>query len=137
MGGPLRTHAKFCCDRHLTVTHGLTMATLLNAEGQLELTMGAYLIRTGDRLILVDAGVGMINNGQYQGGGLLTSLLELGVEPSDITDVILTHLHFDHVGWATQQGAIVFPNATYRCHSADWQHFIESDTADDLSLIHI
>ena len=51
---------------------------LLNAEGQLELTMGAYLIRTGDRLILVDAGVGMINNGQYQGGGLLTSLLEFG-----------------------------------------------------------
>ena len=107
---------------------------LLNAEGQLELTMGAYLIRTGDRLILVDAGVGMINNGQYQGGGLLTSLLELGVEPSDITDVILTHLHFDHVGWATQQGAIVFPNATYRCHSADWQHFIESDTADDRAI---
>jgi len=30
---------------------------LLNAEGQLELTMGAYLIRTGDRLVLVDAGV--------------------------------------------------------------------------------
>ena len=101
---------------------------LLNAEGQLELTMGAYLIRTGNRLVLVDAGVGMINNGQYQGGGLLTSLFDLGVEPSDVTDVILTHLHFDHVGWTTQQGAIVFPNATYRCHSADWQH---------LSLIHI
>ena len=66
---------------------------LLNAEGQLELTMGAYLIRTGDRLVLVDAGVGMINNGQYQGGGLLASLLELGVEPSDITDVLsLIHI---------------------------------------------
>ena len=104
---------------------------LLNAEGQLELTMGAYLIRTGDRLVLVDAGVGMINNGQYQGGGLLSSLLDLGVEPSDITDVVLTHLHFDHVGWATRKGEIVFPNATYRCHSADWQHFVESDTADE------
>lgn len=104
---------------------------LLNANGQLELTMGAYLVRTGERLMLVDAGVGMINNGQYQGGGLLNSLLELGVEPADITDVILTHLHFDHVGWATRKGEIVFPNATYRCHSADWQHFIESDGADE------
>ena len=59
---------------------------------------------------------------------------DLGVEPSDVTDVILTHLHFDHVGWTTQQGAIVFPNATYRCHSADWQHFIEGDTADDRAI---
>lgn len=103
---------------------------LLNAEGQLELTMGAYLIRTGDRLMLIDAGVGMIDNGQFKGGGLLTSLLELGVEPADVTDVILTHLHFDHVGWATRKGEIVFPNATYRCHSADWHHFVERDGAD-------
>ena len=102
----------------------------LNAEGQLELTMGAYLIRTGDRLMLIDAGVGMIDNGQFKGGGLLTSLLELGVEPADVTDVILTHLHFDHVGWATRKGEIVFPNATYRCHSADWHHFVERDGAD-------
>jgi len=104
---------------------------LLNTNGQLELTMGAYLVKSGDRHVLVDAGVGMINNGQYQGGGLLNSLLELGVEPADISDVILTHLHFDHVGWATRKGDIVFPNATYRCHAADWQHFVESDGADE------
>jgi glyoxylase-like metal-dependent hydrolase (beta-lactamase superfamily II) len=44
-------------------------------------------------------------------------------EPGNETDVVFTHLHFDHVEWATQQGDVVFPHATYRVHAADWQHF--------------
>ena len=47
--------------------------------------------------------------------------------PGDVTDVVFTHLHFDHVGWATQQGTVVFPNATYRCDERDWGHFVGPD----------
>jgi glyoxylase-like metal-dependent hydrolase (beta-lactamase superfamily II) len=43
--------------------------------------------------------------------------------------VLFTHLHFDHVGWATRKGEIVFPNATYRVHAADWEHFVEGPDA--------
>ena len=63
----------------------------------------------------------------FQGGALLASLAAHGVQPADVTDVLFTHLHFDHVGWATQQGEIVFPNATYRCHEGDWAHFVGPD----------
>ena len=49
------------------------------------------------------------------------------MQPADVTDVLFTHLHFDHVGWATQQGAVVFPNATYRCDERDWAHFVGPD----------
>ncbi len=99
----------------------------LNDAGQLELVLGGFLVRTGDRLVLIDTGVGRIDSGPFQGGAFLTSLAALGVPPADITDVLFTHLHIDHVGWSTQKGEIVFPNATYRCDEADWTHFVGPD----------
>jgi glyoxylase-like metal-dependent hydrolase (beta-lactamase superfamily II) len=108
----------------------LAHADLLNEAGQLEMTMGAYLVATGDRRVLVDAGVGMIDNDAFHGGVMLDSLAAVGCRPEDVTDVIFTHLHFDHVGWATRQGEVVFSNATYRCHAADWAYFIERDDAE-------
>jgi glyoxylase-like metal-dependent hydrolase (beta-lactamase superfamily II) len=97
-------------------------------DNVLELALGGFLVRTGptgERVVLIDTGAGRIHNDRYRGGGLLDSLAAEGVEPADVTDVVLTHLHFDHVGWTTQQGAVVFPNATYRCHTADWDHFVD------------
>jgi glyoxylase-like metal-dependent hydrolase (beta-lactamase superfamily II) len=105
-------------------------ADLLDEHGVLHLDLGGFLIRTGDRTVLVDAGVGTIDNGKYAGGGFLDSLRGLGVTPDEVTDVLFTHLHFDHVGWATKKGEVVFPNATYRVHSADWAHFVESADAE-------
>jgi glyoxylase-like metal-dependent hydrolase (beta-lactamase superfamily II) len=102
----------------------------LDADGTLVLSLGGFLVRTGDRTVLVDAGVGTIDNGRYAGGGFLDALRGHGVAPEDVTDVVLTHLHFDHVGWATKKGAIVFPNATYRVHAADWAHFVEAPDAE-------
>ncbi|HEY2097999.1 MAG TPA: MBL fold metallo-hydrolase, partial [Pseudonocardia sp.] len=37
---------------------------------------------------------------------------------------------FDHVGWSTRKGAVVFPNATYRAHAADWAHFVTASDAE-------
>jgi glyoxylase-like metal-dependent hydrolase (beta-lactamase superfamily II) len=103
-------------------------ADLLDADGNLEIHMGGYLVRSGDRRILVDAGLGpdpMFANGA--GGVLLDSLATLGLGAADVTDVVLTHLHFDHVGWVSRDDAPVFPNATYRCHRRDWDHFVGAD----------
>jgi glyoxylase-like metal-dependent hydrolase (beta-lactamase superfamily II) len=99
----------------------------LTAEGTLELALGGFLVRSGERVVLVDCGVGRIDRGPFVGGRFLESLAGLGVEPADVTDVIFTHLHFDHVGWATQQGSVVFANATYRCDVRDWEHFVGPD----------
>jgi glyoxylase-like metal-dependent hydrolase (beta-lactamase superfamily II) len=78
--------------------------------------MGAYLVRAGERRILVDAGFGQ--------GTLLQSLAERGHSPADITDVVLTHLHFDHIGWTSDGETATFPNATYRCDARDWRHYV-------------
>ena len=102
---------------------------VLDADGVLHLDLGGFLLRTGDRVVLIDAGVGRIDNGQYAGGAFLDNLAAVGVQPGDVTDVVLTHLHFDHVGWTTSKGAVVFPGATYRAHQADWAHFVEAPGA--------
>jgi glyoxylase-like metal-dependent hydrolase (beta-lactamase superfamily II) len=99
----------------------------LTSDDELELALGGFLVRSGDRVVLVDAGFGPLTRNNFVGGALLDNLAGYGVRPEDITDVLFTHLHFDHVGWATQQGQIVFPNATYRMHSADWAYFVGPD----------
>jgi glyoxylase-like metal-dependent hydrolase (beta-lactamase superfamily II) len=108
----------------------------LSAAGNVEIDLGGFLIRTADRVVLVDTGIGTVSAGgaaaamgvvTFEGGRFLDSLSALGVTPRDITDVVLTHLHFDHVGWSTQKGAVVFTNATYRCDRRDWEHFVGPD----------
>jgi glyoxylase-like metal-dependent hydrolase (beta-lactamase superfamily II) len=96
-------------------------------DGMIEMALGGFLVRTGDRIVLVDTGVGEPRSGLLRGGQFLVELAKLGVEPADVTDVLLTHLHFDHVGWATRHGEVVFPNATYRCDERDWAHFVGPD----------
>jgi len=77
----------------------------VDADGLLRLPLGGFLVRTSERVVLVDAGVGGINNEKYTGGGLLDSLRSYRVSPEDVTDVLFTHLHFDHVGWASRRSA--------------------------------
>ena len=102
----------------------------LEPDGILGFDVGGFLVRgSHDRVVLVDAGLGPRSGsmrdgaGSFQGGELLNSLAAQGVQPEDVTDVVFTHLHFDHVGWASREGTVIFPNATFRCDVRDWQHF--------------
>jgi glyoxylase-like metal-dependent hydrolase (beta-lactamase superfamily II) len=107
----------------------------LNADGTIEFALGGFLVRApGAGPVLVDCGIGPrsgispgASKAPYTGGELLNSLAKQGVKPEDITDLVFTHLHFDHIGWASQEGTSVFPNATLRCHSHDWEHFREDE----------
>jgi Metallo-beta-lactamase superfamily len=99
---------------------------ILTTDGRIELAMGGFLVRSGDRTVLIDLGCGT-REGMFTGGRFLESLGAEGVTPADITDVVLTHLHFDHIGWATKAGEVVFPNATYRCAAQDWAWFSAND----------
>ncbi|GJM32270.1 MAG: MBL fold metallo-hydrolase [Saprospiraceae bacterium] len=87
--------------------------------------MRCMLVETEDRKILVDTGLGDKQDAKFRShfephgeANLLKSLAVKGFLPEDITDVFLTHLHFDHAGGAVsfnedQQLVPTFPNATY------------------------
>jgi glyoxylase-like metal-dependent hydrolase (beta-lactamase superfamily II) len=90
--------------------------------------------RDAKRRVLVDAGVGEKLDAKRADlyavdrsacGGLDAGLARHGVRREDITDVILTHLHFDHAGGATRRGPtgaleLAFPRATYHLQRRNW-----------------
>ena len=101
----------------------------LDEDGMLPCQLGGFLVRSGDRLVLVDTGAGPSSLDGF--GRLMDSLGAAGHAPTDITDVVLTHLHFDHVGWTSDGERAIFPNATYRCDERDWGFFVGPDGLDE------
>lgn len=96
--------------------------------------MRCLLIEDGNRLILIDNGIGNKQSEKFFSfydlhgeASLLGSLRKAGFQPADVTDMVLTHLHFDHCGGGVQWNAartgyeLTFPNARYWSNSAHWQ----------------
>ncbi|GAB4045966.1 MBL fold metallo-hydrolase [Spirosoma litoris] len=94
--------------------------------------MRCLLYEQNNRLLLVDTGIGNKQDPKFFGhydlhgdASLLDSIHKAGYSEADITDVLLTHLHFDHVGGAVrrdgEQLMPVFQNAVYWTHPAHWQ----------------
>jgi glyoxylase-like metal-dependent hydrolase (beta-lactamase superfamily II) len=108
----------------------LQHSQFLDEDGMLPIEMGGFLVRSDERLVLVDTGIGPLAVSE-RSGMFMQSLAALGVRPSEITDVVLTHLHFDHLGWATDGVQRLFGEATYRCHEADWAFFMGATPFDD------
>lgn len=75
-----------------------------------QVSVNAYLIDTGSRLVLVDTGAGDLFGPTV--GTLTASLVAAGVRPEQISDVLLTHIHADHSGGLMNGKALAFPNAT-------------------------
>jgi glyoxylase-like metal-dependent hydrolase (beta-lactamase superfamily II) len=98
---------------------------LLDAGGLLPIVIGGFLLRGRGRIVLVDLGYGPGALGDTPTGRMPGSLRALGVEPADVTDVLLTHLHRDHVGWAASGGVAMFPHARLCCGAADRAYFVE------------
>jgi glyoxylase-like metal-dependent hydrolase (beta-lactamase superfamily II) len=109
---------------------------LLDGDGMLVMEMGGFVVRTGERLVLIDAGLGP-HGRTDRTGTFMKNLAAAGIQPGDITDVMLTHLHFDHLGWASDGEKPLFPNAVYRCHGADWDFFMGSTPYDESPMINI
>lgn len=98
-----------------------------------KLTMRCLLVDLGDRRILIEAGVGQHypekvcrNNGHEDTDVIEKSLAEKGYHAKDITDVLFTHLHWDHCNGAVlnENGnlKLLFPNATHWCSRKQWEH---------------
>jgi len=85
------------------------------------------LMRSGDRLVLFDVGSGA--NFQPTAGELPAKLEEAGIDPSDITDVILTHAHPDHLwGILDDFDDPLYPEASIWVPEAEWDYWRADDT---------
>jgi glyoxylase-like metal-dependent hydrolase (beta-lactamase superfamily II) len=108
--------------------------------------MRSLLIEDGNRLILVDNGIGDKQDAKFfshyylNGTDTLdTSLAHYGFHRDDITDVFLTHLHFDHCGGSIirigDKLAPAFKNAVYWSNSLHWQWATEPNDREKASFL--
>ncbi|UKN01652.1 MBL fold metallo-hydrolase [Paracrocinitomix mangrovi] len=109
-------------------------------------SMRCLLIEDGNRLMLVDTGIGDKQSEKFfshyylhGNGDLKTSIENAGFSLDDITDVFLTHLHFDHCGGAiknTESGfRPVFKNATYWSNERHWKWATEPNAREKASFL--
>lgn len=111
------------------------------------LSTRCLLIDTTDRKVLIDTGLGNKQSDKfysyyYLNGpfSLNDSLAKKGFNHEDITDVVLTHLHFDHCGGAvakTKDGKFepAFPNATYWVSGKQWHWAMEPNLREKASYL--
>ncbi len=109
--------------------------------------MRCLLVEDGDRKVLIDCGLGNKQSekffGHYEPHGdqsLEGSLKNRGVRPEEITDVFLTHLHFDHCGGAVKYNeskelVTAFPNATYWSNKKHWDWAVDPNPREKASFL--
>lgn len=114
---------------------------------RIELSLRVMLIQTASRNILIDTGIGDYHGEKFEGRfgvkgpkNPLTEALETNfkLKPEDITDLIVTHLHFDHVGGlghSHDHHQSVFPNAMLHVHRQHYDYAL-NPTQRDLGSFH-
>jgi glyoxylase-like metal-dependent hydrolase (beta-lactamase superfamily II) len=111
---------------------------------RIPMALRTMVARSGEKLVLVDAGAGgsypekLRTIYQFEGaGGAGAALSAMGVEPEQVTDIIVTHLHFDHGGGladlADGSWRLNFPNAVHHIHRDQWRHALSPTPRDRAS----
>ena len=104
------------------------------------------LVIDGDRKVLIDTGMGNKQDAKFFSHyhphdtvSLTSGLQKLNLTPNDITDVLLTHLHFDHVGGAIfkekEQYLPTFPNAVYWVSEPQWNLALHPNRREKASFL--
>ncbi len=118
-----------------------------DSQNRINMATRALLIENGKKLILIDCGLGDKQNekffshyGRWGDFSLISSLKSAGFSPDDITDVVFTHLHFDHCGGAVfynKKGGLepFFKNASFWCHKKHWEWAISPNIREKASFL--
>ncbi|MGC4060448.1 MAG: MBL fold metallo-hydrolase [Aquabacterium sp.] len=94
-------------------------------KAPLETSVNGFLINTGDRLVLVDTGAGTLFGPTL--GKLAAQIKAAGYQPEQVDDILITHMHPDHVGGLAVDGQRVFPNATVHADKQDADFWLSED----------
>jgi len=99
------------------------------SDDSIDMAMNLMLVKTKDRLILLDAGMGIFADERT--GFILKSLQKAGFSPKDITDVFISHAHPDHIGGVVdKQNNLVFPNADFHISKIEYDFWLQASIKD-------
>jgi glyoxylase-like metal-dependent hydrolase (beta-lactamase superfamily II) len=92
---------------------------------QVETSHNAFLVNTGNRIVLIDAGAGTFLGPNT--GRLLSHLRAAGYRAEQVDEVYLTHMHTDHIGGLISEGRPAFPNAIVRADERDTTYWLSEE----------
>jgi glyoxylase-like metal-dependent hydrolase (beta-lactamase superfamily II) len=104
--------------------------------GSLLVEVQPFLVQTSNDNIIVDTGLGFhLPDGELQ---IHHNLRQLGMEPEDITQVVLSHLHKDHAGGISyfnkhKERLLTFPNARYHIYKQEFDYALENNSLSYLA----
>jgi len=91
------------------------------------MSVSAFVIDTGQRIVMVDTGTGASKMFGDKLGHVLANLRAAGYTPEQIDEIYLTHMHTDHVGGLTIDGQAVYPNAVVRAEAREADHYLSRE----------
>lgn len=120
-----------------------------DSENRIELALRLQLLKKNDRMVLIDTGIGNYHGDKFDQRFAVTnvhtplveSLKLVGLTPNDITDLVISHLHFDHTGGIVEKipGVetlqCVFKNATLHLHKKHYE-YAQNPTERDAGSFH-
>jgi len=111
-------------DKLLQQPAAKTLKTLHDAhlDVPLETSVNAFLVNTGSKVVLVDTGTAGLFG--PTAGRVLANLKASGYTPEQVDEIVITHMHGDHIGGAS---ATVFPNATLRLDKRDSDFWLSAE----------
>ena len=114
----------------------------LNHDGTLTFPFSSFVVRSGGKTLLIDAGIGDREIGPFKGGALMGELAAAGVEPGSVDAVFCTHLHLDHYGHVVRRDgealALSFPRASLHWTAREHEHAMSApgpDQADRQAML--
>lgn len=90
----------------------------------LQTSINVFVIEIGERRVMIDTGVGDLF-GPGSGGRLPESMAAAGIRSEQISDILITHVHPDHVGGLVRNGRMMFPNAVVHVGKPDVEFFVD------------
>ncbi|MEP7283966.1 MAG: MBL fold metallo-hydrolase [Rubrivivax sp.] len=105
-----------------------SMLTQAHQHSPLETSVNGFLVNTGSKLVLIDAGAAGLFGPTL--GRLVTNLRASGYQPEQVDEVYVTHMHADHVGGLVADGKRVFPNAVVRADRREGGYWLDKATMD-------
>jgi glyoxylase-like metal-dependent hydrolase (beta-lactamase superfamily II) len=94
----------------------------------LQTSFNAYLINTGNKLVLIDTGAAGLFGPTL--GNLLANLKASGYQPEQVDEIYITHMHGDHIGGLMAGDKMAFPNAIVRADKHDADYWLSQENMD-------
>ena len=115
----------FGTDQSVETVEALLTENFLPTS-QMQFSFAPTLVRSGDETVLFDTGSG--EGGREGGvGQLMANMRASGIQPEDVTIVVITHMHPDHIGGMMEGGAAAFPNARYVTGQTEYDFWTSAD----------